>query len=81
MSNGRSKSEGQVRSKLTVAPYENTNAVINRLMDEGDVIFICQGPYGRVPVLAATEQEAADRYVAKFLHMAEIEEEVVTELV
>ena len=80
MSNGRSKSEGQVRAKLEIALYENTNETINRLMEEDDTIYIVQGPYGRVPILADTEEEAADRYVQKFLGEIE-EDEAVTESV
>lgn len=81
MSNGRSKSEGQVRAKLEVSPYENTNETINRLMEEDETVWIVQGPYGRVPVLADTAEGAADRYVARFLGKIEEDaEEVVTEL-
>ena len=78
----RTKSEAQVRGKVEVTPYEYTNATINRLLDEDETLFVVQGPYGRVPLLADTEEEAVDRYVARFLHEIEEDEvEAVTEAV
>ena len=67
---------------MEVTRYERTNATINRLMDDEDTIWIVQGNYGRVPILADTEEEAKNRYVARFLHeieIDEVEEEAVTE--
>lgn len=76
----RTKSEAQVRGKVEVRLYEHTNELINHLLDDDETWFVIQGPYGRVPILADTAEEAVDRYISKFLHeIEEIEEEIVTE--
>lgn len=66
----RTKSEAQVRGKVEVRLYEYTNELINHLLDDDETWFVVQGNHGRVPLLAANEEEAKDRYVAKFASRA-----------
>lgn len=49
-------------SKITAVPYEYTNDRLNQLIG-WDIVWIVQGPRGRLPIVADTQQEAIEKYV------------------
>lgn len=70
------KSAEIARRYLQVSKYEGTNERMNALMD-GETVWIVQGPSGRRPIIADTEQQAEDEYVRFYLKSNDLEEDEV----
>ncbi|MDN4162952.1 hypothetical protein [Nocardioides abyssi] len=51
-----------------------TNHLLDAMMD-GEAVKIVQGMYGRTPIIANTDEEAADRYVEKYRNRIKQDEE------
>ena len=53
-------------AKPTMKMYERgTNERLDALLEENEVVWIVNGPRGRVPISASTKEEALEKYQAR----------------
>lgn len=67
----------QVLNNTDAARYTGGNETIDRYLDD-EPLWIVQGPLGRVPILAGTEEQALEDYWIKY-NKRVTEDESVTE--
>lgn len=70
----RSTKAATIRRKLEATPYDGSNEFLNRILDD-ETVFVVQGSFGRVPIIADTAEEAKDAYVEKYAVEIKREEE------
>lgn len=56
------------KPQITVSRYEHTNELINvlldrNMLDEDEFLWIVQGTWGRLPIIAGSEEQAIKSYL------------------